>query len=150
MPWLRGGSPLTSGERYRAFMDITREHGFPADAQHVTMCDPTVDSATEKCLKLLAAPDRPTAIFGINDVAAAGAMKAARRLGLRIPEDLAVVGFDDSAVCGMLEPELTSVHINCGRMGEMAVQLLQALLAGEREVPRVTVLPSALVVRGSS
>ena len=51
---------------------------------------------------------------------AAGAMKAARRLGLRVPEDLAVTGVDDSNICGLLEPELTSVHIDCRRMGELA------------------------------
>ena len=143
-------SPYITSERYQAFMDVTREHGFPPEAQHVTMCPPTVEGAMEACLGLLDNPDRPTAILGINDVAASGAMKAARRLKLRMPEDLAVVGFDDSAVCRMVEPELTSVHINCGRMGETAVQLLQALLSGEKEVPQATVVPSQLMVRSSS
>ena len=50
--------------------------------------------------ELLSRPDRPTAIFGTNDVVAAGAMKAARRLGLRLPEELAVTGLDDASVCG--------------------------------------------------
>ena len=106
---------------------------------------------TEQELReLLSRPDRPTAIFGTNDVVAAGAMKAARRLGLRLPEELAVTGLDDSSACGMLEPELTSVHIDCRRMGELSVARLQALLAGETDVPQVTVVPTELRVRGSS
>ena len=104
----------------------------------------------EACLELLSRQDRPTAIFGGNDVMAAGAMKAALRLGLRVPEDLAVTGLDDSSACGMLEPELTSVHIDCRRMGELSVARLQALLAGETDVPQVTVVPTELRVRGSS
>ena len=90
------------------------------------------------------------AISGGNDVMAAGAMKAALRLGLRVPEDLAVTGLDDSSACGRLEPELTSVHIDCRRMGELSVARLQALLAGETDVPQVTVVPTELRVRGSS
>ena len=63
---------------------------------------------------------------------------------------LAVTGLDDSSACGMLEPELTSVHIDCRRMGELSVARLQALLAGETDVPQVTVVPTELRVRGSS
>ena len=63
---------------------------------------------------------------------------------------LRVTGLDDASVCGMLEPELTSVHIDCRRMGELSVARLQALLAGETDVPQVTVVPTELRVRGSS
>ena len=127
-------SPYILGERYRAFLEVTQAHGLPADTRHIK----------------LSRQDRPTAIFGGNDVMAAGAMKAALRLGLRVPEDLAVTGLDDSSACGMLEPELTSVHIDCRRMGELSVARLQALLAGETDVPQVTVVPTELRVRGSS
>ena len=77
-------------------------------------------------------------------------MKAARRLGLRLPEELAVTGLDDASVCGMLEPELTSVHIDCRRMGELSVERLQSLLAGDENVPQVTVVPTELRVRRSA
>lgn len=143
-------SPYILGERYRAFLEITQAHGLAADARHIKLCDPTVESAAAACQELLSHPDRPTAIFAANDVLAAGAMKAARRMGLRIPDDLAVTGLDDSSACGMLEPELTSVHIDCHRMGELSVARLQALLAGDQDVPPVTVVPAELRVRGSS
>ena len=118
----------------------------PAD---VKMCDANVDGATEAATELLSRPDRPTAVFCANDVVAAGTFKAARRLGLHLPEDLAVVGFDDSSVCSMLEPELTSVNINTRRMGELCVERLTALLEGEKQVPRLTVVPTELIIRRS-
>ena len=142
-------SPYIVGERYNAFLQVMEEHGLEAGARHVAMCDPTVESATQAALELLKRKDRPTAVFGANDVAAAGVLKAALRLGLKVPEDLAVVGFDDSTICGMVEPELTSVHIDCRRIGEVGVDCLHALLNGET-CPPVTVIPAGLRVRGSS
>lgn len=143
-------SPYILNERYRAFLETARTHGLPADPGLIRMCGPTVESAAEAAVELLDRPDRPTAVFGTNDAIAAGAMKAARRLGLRVPEDVVVTGIDDSNACGMLEPELTSVHIDCRRMGELSVERLQALLAGEADVPRLTVVPAELRVRGSA
>ena len=142
-------SPYIAGERYNAFLRVMREHGIEAGAGHIGMCDPTVESAASAARELLSRENRPTAILGGNDVIAAGVLKAALRLGLRVPEDLAVVGFDDSTICGMVEPELTSVHIDCRRIGELGVDCLHALLNGE-ECPPVTVVPAALRVRRSS
>lgn len=141
-------SPYIMGERYNAFMSVTRAHGVPVDAQYVKMCEPNVESALRAATELLDQRDRPTAVLGANDVIAVGVMKAARRLGLRVPEDVAVVGFDDSTICPMLEPELTSVHINCRRMGELCVERLRSLLTGEA-CPQLTVVPPELKIRGS-
>lgn len=63
-------SPYILGERYRAFLEVTQAHGLPADTRHIKLCDPTVESAAEACLELLSRQDRPTAIFGGNDVMA--------------------------------------------------------------------------------
>ena len=65
-------------------------------------------------------------------------------------EGLAVTGLDDSSVCRMLEPELTSVHIDCRQMGELSVKMMQTLLAGEKAVPQVTVVPTELQIRSST
>ena len=142
-------SPYIVGARYNAFLSVTKEHEIQTDAQDIRMCDADVDDAARAAMELLDRPDRPTAVFGANDVVAAGILKAARRLGLRVPEDLAVVGFDDSSVCGMLEPELTSVRINCRKMGELCVERLRALLAGE-DCPLVTTVPTQLHIRGTT
>lgn len=142
-------SPYIVGERYNAFLQIMEEHGLDAGAYPVAMCDPTVESAARMAQELLSRKDRPDAVLGVNDVIAAGVLKAALRLGLKVPDDLAVVGFDDSTICGMVEPELTSVHINCRLIGELGVDRLHALLNGE-ECPPVTVVPAELRIRGSS
>ncbi len=142
-------SPYIVGERYNAFLQMMEEYGLESEARHVAMCDPTIESATQAALDMLSRRDRPTAIFGANDVIAAGVLKAACRLGLKVPGDLAVMGFDDSTICGMMEPELTSVHVNCRRIGEVGVDCLHALLNGE-ECPPVTVIPAELRVRGST
>ena len=142
-------SPYIVGARYNAFLSVTQANGIRTDAQDIQMCDAEVDDAARAAMELLDRPDRPTAVFGANDVVAAGILKAAHRLGLRVPEDVAVVGYDDSTVCGMLEPELTSVRINCRRMGELCVERLRALLAGE-DCPSVTTVPTELHVRGTT
>lgn len=143
-------SPYIVGERYNAFLSVTRDHGIKVDAQRIKMCEPTVDSATRAAAELLNRKDRPTAVFAANDIIAVGILKAARRLGLRVPQDLAVVGFDDSTICTMLEPELTSVHINCRQMGELCVKRLRALLAGDEAVELTAAVPVELKVRGTT
>ena len=142
-------SPYIVGERYNAFLQIMEESGLKTGTPQVAMCDPAVESAAQAAMDLLSRKDRPTAILGANDVVAAGVLKAAQRLGLKVPEDLAVVGFDDSTICGVVEPELTSVHIDCRRIGEVGVDHLHALLNGE-ECPPVTIIPAKLQIRCSS
>jgi len=143
-------SPYTAGARYNAFLEVMEDRGLTVDASGVKMCDPQVEQAAQAARELLEQPDRPTAILGANDIIAAGALKAARRMGLRLPEDLAVIGFDDSTICPVLEPTLTSVHINCRKMGELCMERLKSLLNGETDIPRVTVVPAELVLRESA
>ena len=143
-------SPYVTSARYNAFLSVMRENGLSVDESGALMCDRDIQSATEAALRLLSRPDRPSAVFAFNDVLAAGVMKAARRLGLRLPEDLAVVGFDDSSVCPMMEPELSSIHVDCRRMGESCMEHMAALLDGAQDVPRLTVVPVNLKIRASS
>ena len=74
--------------------------------------------------RLLARPERPTALFCISDVLALGAVQAARELGLRVPEDLSVVGFDDVEYAVMGHPRLTTVRQPCYELGRTAGELL--------------------------
>lgn len=93
-------------------------------------------------------PGRPTAIVCDDDILAAGACKAARRLGLRVPEDLSVTGFDDLALATAVEPELTTVHLPAERVGEQGMTALLAVLEGTPwTAPDI---PVRLITRGSS
>ena len=99
--------------------------------------------------QLLALPSPPTGVFCYNDAAALGAMRAAHAAGLRVPQDLSVVGFDDIDLAPYFEPPLTTVAQPKREVGEKAVQLVLDLLAGDRPVEDC-VLPNRLVIREST
>ncbi|MFH8728492.1 LacI family DNA-binding transcriptional regulator [Streptomyces termitum] len=108
-----------------------------------------VADAREAAGRALAAPGpRPTAVICDDDILAAGVCKAARRLGLRVPEDLSVTGFDDMALATAVEPELTTVRLPAEEFGRRGMEALLAVLAGAP--PRPAVLPVELVPRGST
>ncbi|MFE5796307.1 LacI family DNA-binding transcriptional regulator [Streptomyces sp. NPDC056503] len=109
----------------------------------------TVAAAREAAGAALGAPGpRPTAVICDDDILAAGVCKAARRLGLRVPEDLSVTGFDDMALATAVEPELTTVRLPAEEFGRRGMEALLAVLAGE--AARSDVLPAELVPRGST
>ncbi|MEU6946399.1 LacI family DNA-binding transcriptional regulator [Streptomyces sp. NPDC046316] len=108
-----------------------------------------VDGARAAAERALTGPGpRPTALICDDDVLAAGACKAARRLGLRVPEDISVTGFDDLALATAVEPELTTVRLPAEHIGERGMAALLAVLAGESPEPGG--LPVTLMARGSS
>ncbi|MEU4421745.1 LacI family DNA-binding transcriptional regulator [Actinoplanes sp. NPDC024001] len=89
-----------------------------------------------------------TAVFAFNDMVATGVHRAARRAGLSVPEDLALVGFDGLSLGELLEPPLTTVAIDKRQMGELAVAQVQRLLAGE--TPPLALVRAGLLVRGTT
>ncbi|MEW2553219.1 LacI family DNA-binding transcriptional regulator [Streptomyces zhihengii] len=108
-----------------------------------------VNAGREAAERALTAPGpRPTALLCDDDILAAGACKAARRLSLRVPADLSVTGFDDLALATALEPELTTVRLPAEEIGRRGMAALLAVL-GDRP-PQQDSLPVELVVRGSS
>ncbi len=107
------------------------------------------DEAFRASLELLGRAPRPTAVFADDDVLATGVYRAARELGLRIPDDLSLVGFDDLAFTEALSPPLTTVRIDGPQLGATAFASLAARMAGRR-TPRRRILPVELVVRGST
>ncbi len=106
------------------------------------------DDAARAAGELLDAGDPPTAIVCDDDILAGGVYLAARERGLRIPEDLSVVGFDDLPFAHVLSPPLTTVRADAERLGAVAFEALAAVMAGE-EVAGQT-LPVELVVREST
>ncbi|NSC20716.1 LacI family transcriptional regulator, partial [Streptomyces albus subsp. chlorinus] len=90
----------------------------------------------------------PTALVCDDDLLAAGALKAARRLGLRVPDEVSVTGFDDLSLATAVEPELTTVRLPAERVGAAGMEALLAVLDGRRV--ETTGLPATLVARGST
>lgn len=108
-----------------------------------------VDAGLHAAHAALTAPGpRPTALLCDDDLIAAGACKAVRRLGLRVPEDVSVTGFDDLALALAVEPELTTVRLPAEEFGEAGMRALMSVLDGQpAEAPT---LPVELITRGST
>jgi DNA-binding LacI/PurR family transcriptional regulator len=109
----------------------------------------TIDGGTEACERMLALPDRPTAIFAESDEMAYGALRALRRHGLRVPEDMALIGFDDHVTADVMD--LSTVRQPVAEQAvDVTTRLLAALAGNNGEVSGDVVLPTELVVRGST
>ncbi len=93
---------------------------------------------------------RPTAIFASNDLLACGTLSAAEHLGLRCPEDVSVVGFDNLEFVEHTAPALTTVHQSGYQIGATACRMLLERIADENRPPQRAVLPTELTVRNST
>jgi DNA-binding LacI/PurR family transcriptional regulator len=138
--------------RLRGYAAALAEAGVPwADVPIYECARLTLADGATAALWLLGQAPRPTALLAMSDQHALGALDAAQSLGLSVPGDLSVVGFDDIPAAARAEPGLTTVSQPHMHKGERAAQLLVASLRGEgaRE-PAVVLLPTALIVRGST
>jgi LacI family transcriptional regulator len=147
-----GGASHTgqSRERQRAYEDALRGAGLPVRADYVVGGDYEVDSGHAQARRLLALSDRPTAIFCANDEMALGALKAAGELGLNVPADVSIAGYDDVPAASAVTPALTTVREPLGEIGMRAVDELVALIGGRARTPSRIELPTRLVVRAST
>ena len=108
-------------------------------------------SGEREAARLLAGPGRPSALFAANDSMAAGALKAAAALGLAVPDDVAIAGFDDSSIASLTSPALTSVRQPTGELARRAAALLIAAAnAGDPTKPELLRLECTLVDRDST
>jgi LacI family transcriptional regulator len=137
-------------ERLEGYREALREAGLEWREEWEQEADFTKSGGYEAALKLAALGERPTAVFAANDSMAVGALAGFQELGLRVPEDVAVGGFDDIPIARYVRPSLTSVHVDLFGLGERAVRLLLAALErGPEEAPRHEVVQTTLVIRRS-
>jgi len=140
----------TGLRRLKAYRECLHNHGIPFESAYVVEGDfrePTGQAAMQHLLEL---PQPPTAVFCANDLTAIGAMSALRQRGLRLPEDLSLVGFNDLPWTEHLQPPLTTVHVPLPEMGALACTMLLQLLAGVPLQPVAIVVPVRLMERGST
>lgn len=155
-----------SEDRYQGYCDALREAGIPFDPTLVLQGNFETASGQACARIFFALPDRPTAIFAGNDQMAYGVLAAAEQQGIRVPQDVAVVGFDDIPLSAHIRPALTTVRQPFFEMGQRAAELLLALvdentpfphrskdvihaLATKREQPPSIHLATSLTVRES-
>jgi LacI family transcriptional regulator len=137
-------------ERMHGFRAALAAAGILLDPELVVYSDWRIPQGIAAADRLLSLRDRPTAIFGFNDNVAIGALHAARARGLTVPDDLSVVGFDDTAQTVIVTPTLTSVSQPLAELGRMGVSLLTRLLDGQRVDALRMELSTKLVVREST
>jgi len=145
---------IATSERARGFRDAARKAGISDDDIFVEQGHFTFRSGLDAADVLLSKPQPPTAIFASNDDMAAGVVSVAHRRGLQVPEDLSVVGFDDTSLATNVWPELTTIRQPVSAMAGAALDMLLGALRARRRGDPVTpserVLEHELIIRGSA
>ena len=146
-----GGRPdLQSAQRrLKGYQDALGQANIALDPSLIVVGDFTTERGRECTRQLLSLSERPTAIFAANDQSAIGAIEAARKAGLRVPEDLSVVGFDNIPEAAYSNPALTTVDQFMNKMGYVATEMLVALIQGEPLESDLYKVPTQLIVRDS-
>lgn len=141
---------LAGAARLHGYRAALQEAGIPADPDLIKPSDFDFAEAVTAAGELLALPDPPTAIFAASDAQALGALDAARRAGRRVPEDLSLVSFDDTAAASTASPPLTVVRQPFEEMGRAAVRTLFDLAEGKAAATPRMELTTQLIVREST
>lgn len=136
--------------RREGYFDALESAGITVDRKIVTTGDFTYVSGVEHAEVILNSSRRPTAIFAANDEMAAGVLAAAYKLNIRVPDQLSVVGFDDSPVARVVSPSLTTVHQSTREMAQRAVEILDESNRSNREESHAILLPHQLIIREST
>jgi DNA-binding LacI/PurR family transcriptional regulator len=138
-------------DRLRGYREALAAAGLAPDPELVRLEPSFGEQAGRRAvLELLDRPDRPTAVFVASDTMAIGAYGAVSGLGLRIPRDVALVGYDDISTSALLQPPLTTVRTAYHDFGRLAAQLLLDLVEGRLDPPQRVVIKPELIVRGST
>lgn len=144
--------PLTirpGHERHEAFAQSMREAGLEVDASLIRLRQELAANGHQAMLELLKAPRRPTAVIVGAGELTFGAMQAVRELGLRIPEDLSLVGTDTGFISSLVDPPLTVVWQDMAAVGARTAELLMARLSGDPQPARTITLQPEVILRRS-
>jgi LacI family transcriptional regulator len=148
--FLAGRPDLESARlREQGFRRALAGAGIAFDPALVAVGEYELATSAEAAHQLLSLDVPPTAIFAANDLSAIQTIDVARSLGLSVPGDVSVIGFDNIPESGLTEPPLTTIDQSIQQMGKEAVRLLVDLLEGTTDRPQQITLPTALVVRQS-
>lgn len=147
-----GGRPDLESSRLReeGYRQALAEAGIAVDPDLLQVAEYRRDAADAPTRAMLALADPPTAVFAANDVSAMGILDAAARLGLSVPDDLSVIGFDDIPESAATTPPLTTVRQELQEIGATAARMLLRLLDGAEPETSHVRLPTRVVVRAST
>ena len=141
---------LPGAERLEGYNDELVRLGLRRRDDYVREGDFYDESGYRRTRELLELDEPPTAIFAASDLMAAGALRAANELGVRVPGGLALVGFDDIGLASLIQPQLTTVRQDMHALGEAAAEALSRMIDDPDAAPVRRLVPTRLVVRSSS
>lgn len=130
----------SAAERFEGYRQTLESHGLSVEDSYVTTGSVSIDDGFAAARILLDRKPFPTAIFAFSDFVAFGVMKAIRERGLRVPEDISVVGYDDNQFASCLETPLTTVRVPKEQLGMEAAQVLQRQIEGSQPLRQVELL----------
>lgn len=136
-------------ERYDAYRIAMRMHDYPVEPNWIIDCGWDRQRCFSETQKLISSSDRPTAIFVASDNMAMACMSAITQAGLKIPDDISVIGISDVPESRYLTPPLTTVAIPQRDLGEVAAQVLIQRIEGDMTIAKQTYVPTRLVIRDS-
>tara|TARA_R110002020_G_scaffold91560_2_gene222382 strand:- start:143199 stop:144236 length:1038 start_codon:yes stop_codon:yes gene_type:complete len=140
-------------ERRKGYEDALREFGIPVEEDLIVVCDTLSFEEGRKVTKrLLRMENPPDGIFSANDTAAVSAIMYAKKIGVRVPQDLAIIGFNDDPMAAIVDPGLSTVTHPATKMGKIAAQRIldHSETAQDDEVTEMTILNTELLIRDSS
>jgi LacI family transcriptional regulator len=142
--------PGLGSPRLRAYCDALQGAGRVVDEDLIARCGTTPEDGYQAALHLMRHASPPTALLVINDLLAIGALRALADRGLRVPQDVSVVSFDDIALAIYMQPRLTTVGINATNMGQAAAHMIFNRLRDPNLPPQTTYVTSRLILRDST
>jgi len=140
-------------ERLRGYKEALSEHDIPFHKDLVFECDMKLETGRELAEKILAMPELPDAIFSASDNTAMGAMQILKEHDIRIPEQVAIVGFSNEAFTSFVEPAMTTVEQHSSKMGQFSAKMFLDQMKNDADqdlIPRKTVIAPELIIRASS
>ncbi|MBR5854788.1 MAG: LacI family DNA-binding transcriptional regulator [Paludibacteraceae bacterium] len=135
-----------SRRRYQGWRDALQNYRMSVDDNLVVECDTRLQAIIDTP-HIIQSDHRPDAVFCVNDDCAAGVLHAAKILGVKIPEELAVCGFSDAPICRATMPMLTTVQQHGVEIGRHAMTRLLGRLNGNNKIPQTEMVPTDLIVR---
>lgn len=148
--FLRDDSEIfTAKERLAGYLGALSAHGITPDDTLIAVSRSAVEHAIDATIRLFSRRDRPTALFTVDSLMTQGALLGLRSMGLHIPHDVSLIGFDDFNLATFTDPQITVVAQPISEIGPLAARLLVDRLNGNGEAPRQTRFPTRLIVRGS-
>jgi DNA-binding LacI/PurR family transcriptional regulator len=137
-------------KRMQGYLDALRQHGIPTAMEFVRHGGLDEQDGYRSMDALIRDGAMPEAIFAVNDPVAIGAYQRIKEAGLRIPDDIAILGFSNSTIASLVDPPLTSIEQPSFDMGSRSAEILLDIIDGRTTVPRTLVLETKLVVRKSA